>query len=202
MIEDDGRQPVVVCDAEPAALGLLFFDALVVANAAAHAIASVFVCRVIVHLAQTVVEHADHTLVHDLAVRESDLKIAQAEAQSLKDVAIIEGEATVDAARMVAIAEIAKAEQITADDIKAAGWWGFLLVWANVFNKLIRPILTVALAAAALWINWLVIDKLTTGWPALSQAQQFETGMQAFAWVTAQASMAFGYWFVSRGSSR
>jgi len=146
--------------------------------------------------------HEKDKWAHDLAVRESDLKIAQAEAQGRKDVAIIEGDVTVDASRMAAIAEIAKAEQITADDIKAAGWWGFLLVWANVLNKLIRPILTVALAAAALWINWLVIDKLTTGWPALSQAQQFETGMQAFAWVTAQASMAFGYWFVSRGSSK
>ena len=154
-----------------------------------------------VQVKQIELAHEKDRWAHDLAVRESDLKIAQAEAQGRKDVAIIEGDALVDASRMTAIAAIAQAEKVTSEEIKAAGWWGFLLVWASVFNKLIRPILTVALAAAALWINWIVIDKLTVGWPALSQAQQFETGMQAFAWITAQASMAFGYWFVSRGTS-
>jgi hypothetical protein len=139
---------------------------------------------------------------HDLRVRESDLAIAKAEAQSRLDVAVVEGNATVDAARMSAIAQVQMAEKVTAEEIKAAGWWGWLLVWASAFNKLVRPVLTIALAAAALYINWLVIEKLTGGWLALSADRQYEAGMQAFAWVTAQASMAFGYWFVSRGTSR
>ena len=154
-----------------------------------------------VQVKQIELAHEKDRWDHDLKVRDADLKIAQAEAQGRKDVAVIEGDAMVDTARMNAIGAIAQAEKVTSEEINAAGWWGFLLVWASVFNKLIRPILTVALAAAALWINWLVIDKLTASWPALTQAQQFETGMQAFAWVTAQASMAFGYWFVSRGTS-
>lgn len=139
---------------------------------------------------------------HELKVRESDLAIAQAEAQSRKDVAVIEGDASVDAARAIAIGQIAVAEKITAEEIKAAGKWGFLLVWASVFNKLIRPVLTVLLAFAALYLNWMVINRLTDGWATMSAAQQYEAGMQAFAWVTAQASTAFSYWFVSRGTGK
>lgn len=138
---------------------------------------------------------------HELGVRESDLAIAREEAKAKLDVAIVEGNATVDAARMAAIGQIAMAEQVNADDIKAAGKFGWLLVLASTFNRLIRPVLTLALAAAALYINWMVIEMLVKNWPAMSQTQQYEAGMQAFAWVTAQASMAFGYWFVSRGTS-
>ena len=146
--------------------------------------------------------HETDKWAHDLKIRESDLAIAQAEAQGRKDVAIIEGDATVDAARATAIAQIQVAEKITADDIKAAGKWGFLLVWASVFNKMIRPVLTVLLAFAALYLNWMVIHKLTDGWITMTPSQQFEAGMQAFAWVTAQASTAFSYWFVSRGTGK
>ena len=146
--------------------------------------------------------HETDKWAHDLKVRESDLAIAQAEAQSRKDVAVIEGDASVDAARAIAIGQIAVAEKVTAEEIKAAGKWGFLLVWASVFNKLIRPALTVLLAFAALYLNWMVIGKLTDGWAGMTPAQQYEAGMQAFAWVTAQASTAFSYWFVSRGTGK
>lgn len=139
---------------------------------------------------------------HDLAIRESDLLIAREEAQSRKDVAIIEGDATVDAARAIAIGQIAVAEKVTAEEIKAAGKWGFLLIWASVFNKLIRPVLTVLLAFAALYLNWMVIGRLTDGWATMTPIQQYDAGMQAFAWVTAQASTAFSYWFVSRGTGK
>lgn len=139
---------------------------------------------------------------HDLAVKDKDLQIAQAEAQGRKDVAVIEGEAMVGAAQVRAIADVQAADKVTPEEIKAAGWWGFLYVWAAVFNKLIRPTLTIVLAGAALYLNYLVIDKLITSWPSMTPAQQYDAGMQAFAWVTAQASMAFGYWFVSRGTGK
>jgi len=108
--------------------------------------------------------HETERWAHELAVRESDLLIAREEAQSRKDVAIIEGDATVDAARAMAIGQIAAAEKVTAEDIKAAGKWGFLLIFASVFNKMIRPLLTVILAFAALYLNWMVIVRLTDGW--------------------------------------
>lgn len=145
--------------------------------------------------------HETDRWAHDLKVRESDLAIAKEEAKAKLDVAIVEADVAIDTARMAAIAQVAQAEKITAEDIKAAGRWGWLLVWVNAFNKLIRPLLTVALAAAALYLNWLVIDRMVTTWPTMPPDKQFEIGMQAFAWVTAQASMAFGYWFVSRGTS-
>lgn len=146
--------------------------------------------------------HEINKWANELKIRESDLDIAKAEAQGRKDVAIIEGDAMVDSARATAIGEIAAAEKLTSDEIKAAGKWGFLLIWASVFNKLIRPVLTVLLAFAALYLNWMVIGRLTEGWPSMKPEQQFEVGMQAFAWVTAQASTAFSYWFVSRGTGK
>lgn len=146
--------------------------------------------------------HEKDRWAHELAVRESDLTIAREESKGRLDVAIVEGDSAVDAARMAAIAQVAAAERVTAEEIGAAGKWGWLLVWASALNKLIRPVLTVILAAAALYINWLVIERMTGGWAGLTQAQQFETGMQALAWITAQASMAFAYWFVSRGTGK
>ena len=147
-------------------------------------------------------EHETKKWSHDLAIRQSDLAIAKEEAQSRKDVAIIEGDSLVDASRAIAIGQIASAEKITGEEIKAAGKWGFLLVWASVFNKLIRPLLTVLLAFAALYLNWLVIHRLTDGWQGMTALQQYEAGMQSFSWVTAQASTAFAYWFVSRGTGK
>lgn len=147
-------------------------------------------------------EHERARWDHEGAMRDKDLAVAQAEASSRKDIAIIEGESAFQSARMGAIGEIAGAERVTADDIKAAGKWGFLLVWAAVLNKLIRPVLTVLLAAGALYLNWLLIHHMTDGWADMTPGQRFEAGMQAFAWVTAQASTAFAYWFVSRGSGK
>lgn len=136
---------------------------------------------------------------HDANMRDKDLAIAQAEAQGKKEVAIIEGEAMVGAAQLKAIADVQVAERITAEEITAAGKLGWLFVLTSVFTKLIRPVLTVAVGAASLYLNWIVIGHLTEGWASMDKAQQMEVGMQAFSWVTAQASMMFGYWFVSRG---
>jgi len=147
-------------------------------------------------------EHERARWTHDGLMRDKDLAIAQAEAAGRKEVAIIEGESAVESARFSAIGQTAGAERITADEIRAAGKWGFLMVWAAVFNKLIRPTLTVLLAGAALWLNWVMIHHMTEGWADMTQAQRYEAGMQAFAWVTAQASTAFAYWFVSRGSGK
>ena len=36
---------------------------------------------------------------------------------------------------------------------------------------------------------------------ALPTTMQFEAAMQAFAWITGQASAVLGYWFVSRGGA-
>jgi len=151
---------------------------------------------------QLELSHEKDKWEYELKVRDSDLAIAREEAKAKQEVAVIEGNAAFDVERMKAIAAVQAAERVTAEEIKAAGKLGWLFVMASVFNKLIRPVLTVILAIAAIYLNWLVIDRLIFSWPTMSQVQQYEAGMQAFAWVTAQASMAFAYWFVSRGTGK
>jgi hypothetical protein len=51
--------------------------------------------------------------------------------------------------------------------------------------------------AAGKW-GWLLVISDAV---RLTREQQYDAGMQAFAWVTGQASAVVGYWFVSRGST-
>lgn len=139
---------------------------------------------------------------HELLLRNKDIELATAEAQGRKEVAIIEGDSQVEAARMQAIAVVQESDKISADEIKAAGKLGWLYVIAAVFNKLIRPVATVILTYAAISLNWVIFGRLTENWAMLTDVQQFEISMQALAWVTGQGSAVISYWFVSRGSSK
>ena len=152
-------------------------------------------------LKQIELAHEQNRWAHEQELRKTDLDIAKAEADAKVQVAVIETDAAIEGSRMVAIGQAHAGDRVTADEIKAAGKYGVLMVLVSVFNRLIRPVLTVLLACAALYVNWMMIDRLVTQWPALDSDQQFDAGMQAFSWVTAQASVAFSYWFVARGSS-
>ena len=101
---------------------------------------------------------------------------------------------------MAAIGEAHKADTIAAADI--TGPYGWAVAMAFLVNKFVRPILTLVLCFAALKTNLLLIDFFTNGWSAMTPDQRFDAGMQAFAWVTGQASAVIGYWFVSRGTSK
>lgn len=144
-------------------------------------------------------EHERAKWGFEATMRDKDLEIAKAEAQGKKEVAIIEGEALVGAAQLKAIADVQVAERVTADEIKAAGKWGFLFVWVSVWIKSIRPTLTVLVGTAALVLNIVLIWLMAQNWSQFSTDTWFQFGQQALTWVTAQASMMFGYWFVSRG---
>lgn len=139
---------------------------------------------------------------HELQLRESDLRVMEAELSAKKDIAVVEGDARVEAARMKAIADTQLADQVTAAEIREAGKWGWLLTWALAFNKLIRPTATVLLTLAALALNGLLVWKLVSTWNGLNPTQQFEMGSQAFSWITGQAAAVLSYWFVSRGSAK
>ena len=142
----------------------------------------------------------DH--LHELELRRSDMELAKLEAEGRMQVAMVEADGQVDAARMQAIAAANAADTLDAAEIKAAGKvGGLLLVLTDVFRRLIRPALTVALVGAALVLNWLLIERLASTWPSLTPVQQLDAAMQAFAWITGQASMVLGYWFISRGTS-
>lgn len=147
-------------------------------------------------------EHERNRWTHDLAVKDKDLEYARAEAAGRKDVAIIEGEATIESARFEAIAASQAADRVTADELKAAGKMRWLLVLGIAMNRWIRPLATIILAGAAIYINLLFVGKLVEVWPTLDAAKQYDAAMQAFAWITGQAGAVLGYWFVSRGSSK
>lgn len=139
---------------------------------------------------------------HELHVKDKDLEYAKLEAQGRKDVAIVEGEAAIESARMAAIGAAQQADRVTAEELRSAGKLRWLLVLAMAVNKWVRPVATVVLAAAAISVNLMLMERLTDGWATLTPAQQFDAAMQAFAWITGQASAALGYWFVARGSSK
>jgi hypothetical protein len=138
---------------------------------------------------------------HEVALRDKDIALAQAEAQGRKEVAIIEGDSMVEAARMEAIGQSHAAEKLDASELKAAGKFAPVLVFVSALNKLIRPILTIALAGAAIYINWLFIEAFRTSNVLLSPEQQLDLYTQAAAWIGGQGAAVISYWFVSRGSS-
>jgi len=148
-------------------------------------------------------DHERDKWAHDLALRQADLEQVKAEAAGRREVAVVEGEASVEAARMAALAASYEADKLDPDAVKGAGWWGWTLVLSDAFRRFIRPGTTVALLAGTMYVNWLLIDKLTgPTWATLSVDQRHDLGLQAIAWLGAQTAAALSYWFVSRGSSK
>lgn len=148
-------------------------------------------------------EHERGGWAHQLQVKDKDIAYAREEAQGRKEVAIVEGEATIEAARMGALAQAHAADTLTAEELRAAGKWRGVLVLADGFRRFIRPAATVALTATALWLSLELIGMLkSSGWAAFTPEQKIDLGKMALNWVFCQAGAALGYWFVSRGNSR
>lgn len=141
-------------------------------------------------------------LAHELTKLDKELEYAKQEAISKHDVAVVEADGSIETARMAAIAATVAADAITAADIKAAGSWGWVLIFAAGLNRAVRPIMTIVLAGTAIYLNIELITKLTSFWTSLTPLQQLDTSMQAFAWITGQAGVVIGYWFVSRGTAK
>lgn len=146
-------------------------------------------------------EHEKARWEHDLKLRDKDLEYARIESQGKVDVAFKEAEGAIESARFGAISDVQQADVLTADQMKSAGNWRAVLVLADAFRRMIRPVVTVLLVGCALWINTELISRLVLDWPNLTAEQRFDAGMQAFAWVTGQASAVLAYWFVSRGGT-
>lgn len=147
-------------------------------------------------------DHEKAKWANDLQVKDKDLEYAKVEAEGRKQVAVVEGDYAAEVARLNAIGQSFEADKLDEGTLKAAGKWKGWLVLGKAMQAWIRPVLTVVLTGAAIYLNWLLIGKLTEQWPGLDKAQQYEMGMQAFAWITGQASAALGYWFVSRGTGK
>lgn len=147
--------------------------------------------------------HEKDRWAHELAVHQVEIEQIKAEAAGRKEVAIVEGESSIETARMNALKASFEADKLSGEDLAQAGWWKFLLVWADAFRRFIRPVATVVLLGFAIYVNVVVLDHfMTAGWKDLSPTQRMELAMQAFAWLTGQAAMVLSYWFVSRGPSK
>lgn len=138
-----------------------------------------------------------------VAMRAVDLQITQAEAQGAKDVAVAEGDARIEAARMGALAAAQAADKVTAEELQAAGGWRGFLVLAATLNKLIRPVATITLTYYAVRLSMVLTERMTgADWGVFSQQQKLDAGMEGYRWLTVQASAALGYWFMNRSSGK
>lgn len=140
---------------------------------------------------------------HELALRQADLEQVKAEAAGRREVAVVEGESSIETARMVAIGLAQASDKLDAAELKEAGWWSWTLVLADACRRFIRPLATALLLGGALYLNWLMVDKvLHADWSAMSIDQRHLLAKQAIEWVCSQASAALAFWFVSRGSAK
>ena len=139
---------------------------------------------------------------HEILMRKEDTELAKVEAEGRLQVAVAEAEGSIESARMTAIGQAHAADNLDAETVKSAGGWAWLLILTDAFRRLIRPSLTLLLVGMALYLNWLLVERLGAGWETLSIDQRYDAAMQAFAWLTGQASAVIGYWFVSRGQSK
>jgi hypothetical protein len=135
-------------------------------------------------------------MANALAIRGADLDIAKAEAAGRSDVAMIEGDAQVESARFSAVAAAHEADRLGADEIKAAGWWSWLLVLVESLRRAIRPVATIALTACALTISITLVMQLQAA--QLGVEQTIDLGKMAINWVFFQAGGTVSYWFVMR----
>lgn len=148
-------------------------------------------------------EHEKDRWGHELELRRADLEQVKAEAAGRREVAVVEGDASVEAARMAALAASFQADRLDGAEIQQAGRLGWLLVLSDALRRLIRPVATVLLLGSTLYINWLIIGRWTNGdWASITPAERYTLMLQTLSWGSAQASSVLSYWFVSRGSSK
>lgn len=138
---------------------------------------------------------------HETALRDKDIALAQVEAQGKKDVVFAENDGRFEIERMRAIGQAQAGDQVGAAEIAAAGRMGWLYVVIGAFNKAVRPLATVVVVGAVLWVNWMLISAFIEQWPSLPQPDRLKLAVEALAWLCGQASIILGYWFVSRGTS-
>lgn len=139
---------------------------------------------------------------HELELRKEDRELAKVEAEGRLQVAVAEAEGSIESARMTAIGQAHQADNLDAETVKSAGGWAWLLILTDAFRRLIRPSLTLLLVGMAVYLNWLLVERLGNDWHSFNQEQRFDATMQGLAWITGQASAAISYWFMSRGQSK
>lgn len=141
-------------------------------------------------------------LEFSLKEKAADLEIMKAEAEFKFKIVATQTDSEMEKARFDAIARISASEIVSADTLKEAGSFKFLYVLSDFLNRIIRPVATILLTGAAIWVNFVFISRLHDAWASYTQAQQYDAAMQAFSWITGQSGAILAYWFVSRGVSK
>jgi hypothetical protein len=145
--------------------------------------------------------HETQRWTHERGLRADDLAIAQAEANAKIRVAQEEGDASVESARMKAIADTNATDNVTADELKAAGWWKWLLVMASAYRKSLRSLLTTVLVGGAIYTTMSLIFRLDEAMQTTQTAILADLVFMSVNWLCGQASATIQYWFVARGNA-
>lgn len=127
----------------------------------------------------------DH--LHELNLRDKDMEQLKVEAERSVRVATIEGQASTEQAAYAALAQSYKADKAT-----------YGITWVDAVRGVVRPLLTVVLAGAALYVNYVALELLDKAWPSLSASEQLKFSMLAVEWVLFQGSVCIGWWFANR----
>ncbi|MGL5785136.1 MAG: hypothetical protein ACRCYZ_06785 [Alphaproteobacteria bacterium] len=122
---------------------------------------------------------------HEVAMREWDIKVAQAEAEGKARLAVIEGTAAMEVARFDAIGKINQADAGHDD-------------WIDGLRRSVRPVMTYVLTLGALAVNGVLLWRMREVWPDLPAAERSQLVYAGISWVGTQASAALAFWFVSR----
>lgn len=122
----------------------------------------------------------------ELAAKDKDLQIMQAELAGKREVAVVEGQAKVEQSAYAAMAAA-----FEADSAPSTGPMDSL-------RKSVRPILTYVLVGSALLVNGVLTWLMLRYWSALDEETRKQLVLGGVAWIMAQASACIGFWFVSR----
>lgn len=126
---------------------------------------------------------------HERSMRQLDIQLAAQEAKGKAEVAVIEGNTTVETERMRSIAAAYEADKVQGPpDL------------VDKLRRSVRPVLSYVLTIAALAVNFVLLAKLGAVWETMPEDKRTEIMFVGVLWVLTQASAALSFWFVSRPS--
>lgn len=128
---------------------------------------------------------------HELALRDKDKEMLVTEWEQRSKVASIEADAAIETAGYEALAKSFAADKAT-----------YGIDWIDGIRGLVRPALTLILTFAALLVNLVVLDKLVSVWDTVTPEARLVLTTTTVEWVLFQASIAIGWWFAHRPSSK
>jgi hypothetical protein len=140
----------------------------------------------------------DKKRAHELELKDKDLAYMQAEAVAKKDVAVSEGLSREEIARFESLAKVHEADQINPELIQSAGSMKWMFILVDALRRATRPILTWLVAGSMIYLSM----RFALMIPGASEAEKAMLIKDSFTWISGQASMILGYWFVGRGTPK